>query len=92
MEDFARVSGWALGEVFVDDDQARPLLAWSALVGAVRGQEVAGVLVPEVAGLRPSSLVLEKLRTRCAREVGASLLLVPPMVGTTGAAADGRAR
>ena len=75
LEAYARVRGWRLGEVTVDDDPARPLLAWSALLAIARGQTLAAVLVPDVVGLRPPPLVWEQLRRRCAREVGVPLLL-----------------
>lgn len=78
LEAFAWAQGWILGEVGVDDDPARPLLAWSSLMVVARGQSLAAVLVPDVDGLRPPPLVLEHLRTRCAREIGAPLLLAPP--------------
>lgn len=80
LEAFADSRGWELGEVFVDDDPARPLLAWANLAAAAWGLRLAAVLVPDVPGLRPSSLVLERLRIRCARETGASLLLAPPVL------------
>jgi hypothetical protein len=78
LETFARLRGWELGEVTVDDDPARPLLAWSTLMAVAREHTVAGVLIPDVTGLRPPPLALEQLRIRCAREVGAPLLLATP--------------
>ena len=73
---FAASRGWRLGEVFVDDDPGRPLLAWAGLTATACGPErVAAVVVPDVPGLRPEALVLERLRVRCAREVGVPLLL-----------------
>lgn len=78
LEAFALSREWTLGEVFVDDDPVRPLLAWANLTVASRGLNVAAVLVPDAPGLRPSSLVLKRLRGRCAREIGTPLLLTPP--------------
>lgn len=59
----------------MDDDPTRPLLAWSTLLAIARGQTLAAVLVPDAVGLRPPPLVWEQLRYRCARDVGAPLLL-----------------
>lgn len=78
LEAFADSWGWMLGEIFVDDDPARPLLAWANLTAAAGGLSLAAVLVPDAPGLRPPSLALEHLRARCAREILVPLLLAPP--------------
>ena len=76
LDAFAASRGWRLGEVFVEDDPGRPLLAWAGLTATACGPErVAAVVVPDVPGLRPEALVLERLRVRCAREIGVPLLL-----------------
>jgi hypothetical protein len=80
METFARLRSWHLGEVAVDDDPARPLLAWSSLVALAREQTLVAVLIPDVEGLRPPPPMMEQLQTRCVREIGAPLLLATTTV------------
>lgn len=84
MEVFAGLQGWRLGDVFVDDQPGRPTVAWSSVMVAARTTQVAAVLVPDVAGLRPETLTMERLRAQCAREVGVPLLMAPPTPGVAG--------
>lgn len=84
LEAFARKQGWTLGEVFVDDQFGRPMVAWASLTVAARNLHVAAVLVPDVPGLRPETeTALEYLRSRCARQIGALLMLAPPVTDNT---------
>lgn len=83
VEVFARSRGWEPGEMFVDDDPTRPMLAWWNLATMAWGLCVAAVLVPDAPGLRPPPSVLRQLRIRCAREVGAPLLPAPPVTEPT---------
>lgn len=74
---FARLAswhGWALSEVFAEDEPARPLLGFGALLAAGRACHPVAVLVPSLAGL---GSVPAALRRRIEHELGAAMVAAP---------------
>jgi hypothetical protein len=77
LERFARGGGFALGEVFVDDDP-RHRVGWTALLADARATRPVAVLVPDLDGTRPAPLELGRLRAQLARVTTAPLVLARP--------------
>jgi hypothetical protein len=74
--------GWRVGELFVEDDPTRPLLAFTSLVAAARLCRPVAVLLsgPDDLGSSPASV--SALRAKMEREIGVPVLVAGSAVLT----------
>jgi hypothetical protein len=74
---FAFREGFALGEVFVEQDLDRPCSALAAMIASARRSGVVAVAVPTAADLGRLPRVQWLMRNRLEREAGVRVLVVP---------------
>jgi hypothetical protein len=80
---FAFREGFALGEVFVEQDLDRPCSALAALIASARRSEVAVVAVPTAADLGRLPRVQWLMRHRLEQEAGVRVMVVAPSVASS---------
>lgn len=78
---FAHREGFALDEVFVEDDASRPTSALGELIAAARHRQARAVAVPTSEDLGRLERVRWLVRRRLEREAGVEVLVVRPLRG-----------